>query len=63
MVLKLWDVSPYLFFLFENDVNMYGTQAPAVPFTTAHVFENDVNMYGTQAACSSNLATCSLRMM
>ena len=34
---------------FENDVNMYGTQA--LSFSERHTvpFENDVNMYGTQA--------------
>ena len=34
---------------FENDVNMYGTQAPWKKFISASEFENDVNMYGTQA--------------
>ena len=34
---------------FENDVNMYGTQAFARLICTKSGFENDVNMYGTQA--------------
>ena len=34
---------------FENDVNMYGTQAKERRYTTTDMFENDVNMYGTQA--------------
>ena len=38
---------------FENDVNMYGTQASDVCWLPAGWFENDVNMYGTQAKNSS----------
>ena len=34
---------------FENDVNMYGTQAPEMSGMVPNAFENDVNMYGTQA--------------
>ena len=34
---------------FENDVNMYGTQAVFSCLTIFLAFENDVNMYGTQA--------------
>ena len=34
---------------FENDVNMYGTQAITISAITVFLFENDVNMYGTQA--------------
>ena len=34
---------------FENDVNMYGTQAQALLPIQTTGFENDVNMYGTQA--------------
>ena len=34
---------------FENDVNMYGTQAIKTNITDNEWFENDVNMYGTQA--------------
>ena len=34
---------------FENDVNMYGTQAPLLCVLSEALFENDVNMYGTQA--------------
>ena len=34
---------------FENDVNMYGTQAEQNKTDIASLFENDVNMYGTQA--------------
>ena len=35
--------------LFENDVKMYGTQAPLSTLDTTEPFENDVKMYGTQA--------------
>ncbi len=34
---------------FENDVKMYGTQAPVRLRGLMRVFENDVKMYGTQA--------------
>ena len=34
---------------FENDVNMYGTQAKNLNDLDIMLFENDVNMYGTQA--------------
>ena len=34
---------------FENDVNMYGTQAYTPEGGRWGLFENDVNMYGTQA--------------
>ena len=34
---------------FENDVNMYGTQAGKWGVLCVVMFENDVNMYGTQA--------------
>ena len=34
---------------FENDVNMYGTQAKPDVAQIMQLFENDVNMYGTQA--------------
>ena len=34
---------------FENDVNMYGTQASSLNIVFFSAFENDVNMYGTQA--------------
>ena len=34
---------------FENDVNMYGTQAAPKSCPLPSKFENDVNMYGTQA--------------
>ena len=35
--------------MFENDVNMYGTQANTSHISVHLLFENDVNMYGTQA--------------
>ena len=35
--------------MFENDVKMYGTQAPLAVISCTLVFENDVKMYGTQA--------------
>ena len=41
--------------MFENDVNMYGTQAIEKPSNDDIEFENDVNMYGTQA--SGNVLT------
>ena len=34
---------------FENDVNMYGTQANCSDSESPNQFENDVNMYGTKA--------------
>ena len=34
--------------VFENDVNMYGTQTIPVCCCSVRPFENDVNMYGTQ---------------
>ena len=34
---------------FENDVNMYGTQATIASNNIKKKFENAVNMYGTQA--------------
>ena len=34
---------------FENDVNMYGTQAIRIKQKETGEFENDVTMYGTQA--------------
>ena len=40
---------------FENDVNMYGTQAETTAIRTFQMFENDVNMYGTQAFSDSNI--------
>ena len=40
---------------FENDVNMYGTQASSSPCMTVHMFENDVNMYGTQAGIARKI--------
>ena len=35
--------------MFENDVNVYGTQAWSRQRHTTMWFENDVNMYGAQA--------------
>ena len=34
--------------MFENDVNMYGTQTSQSEYQLSCRFENDVNMYGTQ---------------
>ena len=48
---------------FENDVNMYGTQAESVQDQTSRKFENDVNMYGTQAPRSGYDSNDRLRMM
>ena len=38
---------------FENDVNMYGTQADIILSRLVSMFENDINMYGTQAKAST----------
>ena len=43
---------------FENDVNMYGTQAEMEDANIMPVFENDVNMYGTQANSFQNMLFC-----
>ena len=48
---------------FENDVNMYGTQAKSRAVQYATSFENDVNMYGTQACALLDGDTRRLRMM
>ena len=48
---------------FENDVNMYGTQAERSDTMTPSLFENDVNMYGTQARYSGKIYISRLRMM
>ena len=48
---------------FENDVNMYGTQAFKLMFPFLCLFENDVNMYGTQANLQTSDKTVRLRMM
>ena len=40
---------------FENDVKMYGTQAPERYRSQRQPFENDVKMYGTQAKCNGVL--------
>ena len=45
---------------FENDVNMYGTQARIERFIFPLVFENDVNMYGTQALHVAEYSTCNV---
>ena len=34
---------------FENDVEMYGAQAPLTEHSSSRLFENDVEMYGAQA--------------
>ena len=34
---------------FENDVEMYGAQAPSCGMSGKASFENDVEMYGAQA--------------
>ena len=39
---------------FENDVEMYGAQAPINIQTEKSMFENDVEMYGAQAAKEYN---------
>ena len=49
--------------LFENDVNMYGTQAARNQELRSQQFENDVNMYGTQASFSFQVLDHGLRMM
>ena len=44
---------------FENDVEMYGAQAPLLSLSPSPLFENDVEMYGAQAPL---LAWQSLRL-
>ena len=48
------DSISFLNLRFENDVKMYGTQAPEPGEMATTEFENDVKMYGTQAtpACA-----------
>ena len=48
---------------FENDVNMYGTQAFDTVKYPSIMFENDVNMYGTQAGIKHQKREHCLRMM
>ena len=50
MVLKRPRFPALVCTVFENDVNMYGTQALVRIGIIILSFENDVNMYGTQAA-------------
>ena len=47
--------SSFLNLRFENDVKMYGTQAPIYYPISCILFENDVKMYGTQA-CFNGIA-------
>ena len=42
----------YLLLLFENDVEMYGTQTVIFGYDEIQKFENDVEMYGTQTRLS-----------
>ena len=49
--------------MFENDVNMYGTQALKLIHLSRNAFENDVNMYGTQAMEKVSSMDICLRMM
>ena len=44
--------SQFLFFQFENDVEMYGAQAKYLFMYYNIKFENDVEMYGAQAVRS-----------
>ena len=44
--------------LFENDVNMYGTQTMQAACTECGLFENDVNMYGTQTLFCTASCLC-----
>ena len=63
MVLKPQAIQPVKNTLFENDVNMYGTQTSKLYKLAESGFENDVNMYGTQTSSSHhNILQC-LRMM
>ena len=49
--------------MFENDVEMYGTQT-CIPFDIYKaVFENDVEMYGTQTTPYRVSVQFRLRMM
>ena len=49
MVLKLSLFRLVSCLLFENDVEMYGAQAPLIRARPRPRFENDVEMYGAQA--------------
>ena len=49
--------------MFENDVKMYGTQAPPLFLFQIILFENDVKMYGTQASKKRLEEHTGLRMM
>ena len=48
MVLKLSGITFDNIPMFENDVEMYGTQTTATAAAIGDMFENDVEMYGTQ---------------
>ena len=54
MVLKLYVQGRYLPALFENDVEMYGTQTSDPSDIDSVTFENDVEMYGTQTFADLN---------
>ena len=49
--------------MFENDVEMYGTQTCKDAYRTGRLFENDVEMYGTQTHSSKPICRACLRMM
>ena len=49
--------------LFENDVEMYGTQTLQTKVITHCEFENDVEMYGTQTVETIIIIQLCLRMM
>ena len=48
MVLKHISFIIRIYHMFENDVEMYGTQTATRPVNLTAGFENDVEMYGTQ---------------
>ena len=53
MVLKPCSLSSSSAFMFENDVEMYGTQTENQYIRATVMFENDVEMYGTQTVHAS----------
>ena len=50
MVLKRLRRATCLFYRFENDVKMYGTETVDIDGHQVVPFENDVKMYGTETS-------------
>ena len=49
--------------MFENDVELYGTQTKLENSFPVAPFENDVELYGTQTSVTAFPTSCGLRMM